>query len=188
MPLLCRKLLALGGQMKEKLTERKRTGLTGVQDGQAAVCRHHNRDGDDEGGCGSSAGRWHGGVFGEPATVSVSGLDGRGKRNVQHLLKVKLVAILSSMRRKTTDSCCYHGDGRANKRPRFPWTFPLSPFNPALHSFTGRFDTPTLSGPGSPSLTETHLRVSQTEKKNVSLEFKFCQALLHFGHMGSQRP
>lgn len=128
MPLLCRKLLALGGQMKDKLTERKRTGPAGIETGTrredvgAAVTRA------GEGG--------RGGVFGEPG----SGINGRKeKKNCPPLPETKTGS--NFIFREKGSGC--HGDGGANRRPRLPRASPSSPFNPALHSFAGGFDSQT---------------------------------------------
>lgn len=102
--------------MKDKLTERKRTGLTGVRDGQAAVGARRKED------AGAAQGGDTGGPWRTCNRVGVGNQreEEREDKMVQHLKKVKLVAILPPMRRKTTYSYCYHGDSGADGRPQLP--------------------------------------------------------------------
>lgn len=85
---------------------------------------------------------------------------GGGGKNVRHVLKLKLVAILSSARRETVTMVTAGQTGGLD----CPERLRRVPLTPALHSFSGRFDTQTLPGPGSSSLTEIHLPASQTKK------------------------
>lgn len=169
MPLLCRKLLALGGQMKDKLTERKRTGPAGIETGTRR---------EDVGAAVTRAGE--GGRGGSLENRGLESTGGRKKKIVRHFLKLKLGAISSSARREAVAMATAGQTGGLDYPERLR-RVPLTPrFIPSPADLTLR------PGPGSSRLSKIHLPVSQTEGKNVPLKFKSRQAPLHFGHVGSQ--